>query len=229
MGYNDSGFAPFTTDPKYNGMPTQLYSGNGNPNTAVFGDYTRVLPQERLASQYNPQGITNPSSTGISGFLGSEGFKNGLSGFNSLVGTGSSLANLYLGFKGYGLAKDQFDFQKDSFNRNFAMMQDQYYRKLNKQRSNAEFINGGYQNGDAIRNYYDSGTNLEGANNTYGSSVAPSQSAFVDNAVQGQVPVTAAASALANTNVGPAGNIKKKTPKKDNSQSGDKRKENIAS
>ena len=35
----------------------------------------------------------------------------------------SSLANLYMGMKQYGLAKDQLNFQKDSFNKQYAANQ----------------------------------------------------------------------------------------------------------
>ena len=39
---------------------------------------------------------------------------------NGGVGIANSLANAYFGWKNLGLAKDQFNFQKDSWNKNFA-------------------------------------------------------------------------------------------------------------
>ena len=39
---------------------------------------------------------------------------------------GSALAQSWLGFQNYGLAKDQLSFQKDAFNKNFSMQQDAY-------------------------------------------------------------------------------------------------------
>jgi len=44
--------------------------------------------------------------------LGSEGFQSGMSTFGSM-------ARIYTGLKALGLAKDQFKFQKEAFNRNF--------------------------------------------------------------------------------------------------------------
>ena len=79
----------------------------------------------------------------------------------SAIGTG---VNAYLGFKGLDLAEETLDFQKDSWERRFAMMQDQYYRKLNSRRANRV---GGMESTNEenrrVADYYDSGTNLEGA------------------------------------------------------------------
>ena len=44
----------------------------------------------------------------------------------SAIGAGSALAQTWLGFQNYGLAKDQLAFQQNAFNQNFAMQQDAY-------------------------------------------------------------------------------------------------------
>ena len=48
----------------------------------------------------------------IGGILGSEGFQSGMGAF-------STLANMYTGFKSLGLAKDQLNFQKKAWNKNY--------------------------------------------------------------------------------------------------------------
>ena len=68
---------------------------------------------------------------------GANGSFNGSTGYGmaslgvSALGTA---AGAYLGYQQLGLAEDQFDFQKDSWEKQFAMMQDAYYRKLNNKR-----------------------------------------------------------------------------------------------
>ena len=59
----------------------------------------------------------------IGGVLGSQGFANG-------VGAFSTLASIYTGFKGLGLAKDQLNFQKSSFNKNFNASAKSYENQL---------------------------------------------------------------------------------------------------
>jgi hypothetical protein len=79
----------------------------------------------------------------------------------SAVGTG---LNAWMGMKSLGLAEDQFDFQKESWEKNFAMMQDQYNRKLNNRRA-SRMIQGGQSQADidSIANHYDSGAKNVGA------------------------------------------------------------------
>ena len=89
----------------------------------------------------------------------------------SAIGTG---VNAYLGFKGLDLAEETLDFQKDSWEKRFAMMQDQYYRKLNNRRINHAMSNG-LGTANEIADYYDSGSNLEGV---YPGDKAASQSGF---------------------------------------------------
>ena len=99
----------------YVGGTGPQFSGLASPS-AQYGGYT---PQQSLIGA----GVTNPTVSGfgsppggmfskIGGVLGSPGFANGLGAF-------STLASIYTGFKGLGLAKDQLNFQKSSFNKNF--------------------------------------------------------------------------------------------------------------
>jgi hypothetical protein len=63
---------------------------------------------------------------GLWGTLGSEGFQTGVSNF-------ANLANIYMGFKSLGLAKDQLDFTKGAFNKNFEAQATSYNNQLKDQ------------------------------------------------------------------------------------------------
>lgn len=108
------------------------------------------------------------------GANGAETFNQGwLSPAISAIGSGFGA---YTGLKGLGLAEENLDFQKDSWQQNFAMMQDQYYRKLNNRRANALITDGMSQAElQGLQSHYDSGTNMEGV------SYQPGGSAFVNN------------------------------------------------
>ena len=43
-----------------------------------------------------------------------------------VAGIGNALAQSWLGFQQYGLAKDMFNFQRDAFNKNYSMQLDSY-------------------------------------------------------------------------------------------------------
>ncbi len=106
------------------------------------------------------------------------------SGFMSPImsGIGTGL-NAWGGMKALGLAEDQFDFQKDSWEKNFAMMQDQYNRSLNNRRSSRAIT--GYETKaerDAIANHYDTGSGDPGQfNNSAFNAGQPQGTAYVDN------------------------------------------------
>ena len=188
-------------------------------------------------------------------------------GDNGYLGTGAGILNAginaYTGIKGLGLAQDQFDFQKDAWAKNFAMMQDQYYRKLNKDRANRAYYGMSTEDragkAQEIENFYDSGTNMQGANNQWSPNPAPVNGPTAANAqmmatsspfnlqtkqaalgAPGQtltpgagdptkitaglgnvIPVTAAGSAMLNTNVNPKGEISKRVKKRNPQHSND--------
>ncbi len=114
-----------------------------------------------------------------SGRLGIEGADAGSSMFSSgwgsdIMGSGLGLGDIGKGigaYMGYSLGQDQldlgrekFDFQKDSWEKQFSMMQDQYYRKLNNRRANKyNTWDLSQEEGNKLGEYYDSGANLEGA------------------------------------------------------------------
>jgi len=132
------------------------------------GDIT--LPRRGgLASQsmwYDP--ITSMfDNFGASYTMDAAGNKTGSGGWGSPLISGlGTAANAWLGMKGLGMAEESLDFQKDSFNRNFAMQQDQYYRSLNDKRILGNVSeNMSTQDMANLRNHYDSGANLEGAYN----------------------------------------------------------------
>jgi len=59
----------------------------------------------------------------IGGVLGSTGFQQGMGAF-------STLANMYTGFKSLGLAKDQLNFQKKAWNKNYQAQVKDYENTL---------------------------------------------------------------------------------------------------
>lgn len=54
------------------------------------------------------------------------GGANGAGALTQVAGVGNALAQSWLGFQQYGLAQDMFSFQKDAFNKNYAMQKDAY-------------------------------------------------------------------------------------------------------
>ena len=103
-----------------------------------------------------------------------------VSPLTSMVGTG---VNAYMGMKNLGLAEDELDFKKDSWERNFAMMQDQYYRKLNNRRANAAMASGA--DWKESMDFYDSGQNLDGG---YTGAMNPNDNPFPGGSVQVSAP-----------------------------------------
>jgi len=90
--------------------------GPNSLNAPGFGDLGGTgglpgfsgLPGLQDASGQQQDGLFSQ----IGNVLGSDNFSSGLGAF-------STLANMYTGFKSLGLAKDQFRFQKQAFNKNF--------------------------------------------------------------------------------------------------------------
>ena len=74
--------------------------------------------------QQNPLSFLDQNA--FTDFMGSKTFE----GINSGLGTFGTLANIYSGFKGLGLAKDSLRFQKDSFNKNFNAQAQSYNNAL---------------------------------------------------------------------------------------------------
>ena len=106
--------------------PYQGSSGTGIPYAPSSGGYGSTggtgIPYAQTFGGYGSQGLSGAQNFGasaqnagskVAGVLGSPGFASGLGAF-------STLASIYTGFKGLGLAKDQLNFQKSSFNKNFA-------------------------------------------------------------------------------------------------------------
>ena len=101
------------------GSFTSFGSSSLNP-TSTFTGGMGMPGSQGFAQQPNVPGGTFSK---IGGVLGSQGFANGLGAF-------STLASIYTGFKGLGLAKDQLNFQKSSFNKNFNASAKDYENKL---------------------------------------------------------------------------------------------------
>ena len=91
-----------------------------------------------------------------SGFLGKTDTTTGMQtqGWGGLaLGGLQGLGNLYMGMKQYGLAKDQLAFQKDSFNKNFAVQKQLTNSQLeDRQRARVASNAGAYQSvGDYMK------------------------------------------------------------------------------
>ena len=171
----------------------QKYGGVPDPTTVLpksnIGGAPGASSNNGIFSQNSMFGSSNTDVNGVKTTTGGW-----VSPALSAVGTG---VNAYLGFKGLGLAEDTLDFQKESWEKNFAMMQDQYYRKLNDRRAYKHNL-GRDQTRDevnAVRDHYDSGTNIEGAYNPSSASAsgfAPTrENARTMNLAQSGAPLSA--------------------------------------
>ena len=91
-----------------------LFDSILNPN-GIYGQSTIANPNINTASiAYDPSVWDN-----IFGYKDANGIAhNGMGGL--ALGAASGLMNGYMAMQNYGLAKDQFNFQKNAFNKNWA-------------------------------------------------------------------------------------------------------------
>ena len=93
--------------------------------------YGVSTPKAFLGSGLYDMGLSNTINTGVSkvadptlwenlvGYKTPEGTT--INGFGGLaLGAAAGLGNLWMGMQNYGLAKDQLDFQKDAYTKNYA-------------------------------------------------------------------------------------------------------------
>lgn len=117
--------------------------GSNSINAPQLGQLggTMGMPGATGVSGGMQPGMFDGAFSKIGGVLGSQGFTNGLGAF-------STLANMYTGFKSLGLAKDQLQFQKSSFNKNFNASAQSYNNQLKDRwtASNAAAMAGGNNN-----------------------------------------------------------------------------------
>ena len=113
---------------------------------------------------YDGTGGTSVAAGGANGGTGAFGLSNNTWGNIGTMGSIASVAgNWIMGNKALDQAQEKFDFQKDSWEKQFAMMQDQYYRKLNNRRANryaTKEMSGAER--ISLDEHYDSGANLDG-------------------------------------------------------------------
>ena len=77
---------------------------------------------------------TTPVTGGSNNFLGLDdaqfqklfGGAEGVGAVSQIAGIGNALAQSWLGFQQYGLAKDMFNFQREAFDKNYQMQLDSY-------------------------------------------------------------------------------------------------------
>lgn len=116
---------------------------------------SRVLPTSSLAA--DPSFFSSIKNLMVdSGFLGSTDPITGMKtdGWGGLaLGTAQSLGNAWMGMKKYGLAKDQLNFQKDAFNKNWEAQKTSINTQLeDRQRARVASNAGAYQSvGDYMK------------------------------------------------------------------------------
>ena len=122
-------YNPQTNLPYQNTTGTNIQNTTGTnaytPKTSGVGGNIAAGGSPATASRSNWEFLPTTGADGSSnpGYLGLG------------VGLAKTGIDAYLGFQGLGMARESLDFQKDSWERRFAMQQDQYYRKLNARRS----------------------------------------------------------------------------------------------
>lgn len=104
----------------------------GNPNIDSVGTPSTT----GIAGQSNLFGLSPEMQQSLFGGTNAQGMQTqGV--VPAAVGAGTALAQSWLGFQQYGLAKDAFSFQKEAFNKNFAMQEDAYNTAKANQQSSA--------------------------------------------------------------------------------------------
>lgn len=96
--------------------------GTTTPGTGLVsnstGTFSLPTPGEDLSFKFDAQKFNDDLSSALNnpGMTWQQGLGYGLAGLQTLTG----LANAYIGYKNYKLAKDQFGFEKAAVNRNIA-------------------------------------------------------------------------------------------------------------
>ena len=165
-----AGYGYNPQSPYQNTTNTNIQSGTmpgtqNSTSTVAGGGAPSVIPKvpgSASGSEWSWMGKTNADGSKSPGVLGL-----GMSAINTGV-------NAWMGMKGLDLAEENLDFQKDSWERRFAMQQDQYYRKLNAKRSINNSREGMTQaEATQLNNHYDSGVNLQGSYTPDSGSINP--------------------------------------------------------
>lgn len=111
----------------FGGQQQNSFFGSGGSGSGGGGGGFPAIPfRNDFVAGNGPSG----QEGGFGGFFGKMGDIFGGEKFGKAVGGFSALANLYGGFKSLGLAKDQFGFQKDVFNKNYAAQRKDYENTL---------------------------------------------------------------------------------------------------
>lgn len=117
---NMPGSNPFMSNYSVNGPTSGGFPGSTGFTRQGFGAFQAGsgLSGSGFGTSQQPSWMSR-----VGGFMGSEGFQNGVSAF-------STLANMYTGFKSLGLAKDQLNFQKKAWNKNYEAQLKDYENNL---------------------------------------------------------------------------------------------------
>ena len=140
---------------QYSGFTGGINSSAGNPYSKLGSNINPVAAVESnsvLSAKPKPDVKPGGDSAGLLGIKGMD--------FGTLAGVANTAASWYMGNKQLDQAQEQFDFQKESWEKRFAMMQDQYYRKLNNRRAGM-YLDEGMSEADRrkLGEHYDTGEN----------------------------------------------------------------------
>lgn len=114
------------------GIPTNQYPPvPSTNNTAPIPGAVATAPQQ-TSGLGNLFGLSPEQTNQLFGGTNAQGVTTqGI--IPSVAGLGTALAQSWLGFQQYGLARDAFNFQRDAFERNFAQQTDAYNRSVRNQ------------------------------------------------------------------------------------------------
>lgn len=114
----------------YTPSPQPFGTFNTGVGNSVFGGNNVPLQSQPFQMPGLTQGGGNQGGGLFSNIWQGIG---GMQGLNTGISAFSNLANIYAGFKSLGLAEDQLDFAKSSFNRNFEAQAKAYNNELRDQ------------------------------------------------------------------------------------------------
>ena len=133
------------TTPSGSYLDGSYFLGGYQPNLPGMASVQQGL-QGGFAANYltgTPSPTVTPQSIMANGLFGGDGIGGnpgaipaiwnkigGMEGLNSGISAFGNLANIYMGFKSLGLANDQLDFAKSSFNKNFNAQAKSYNNEL---------------------------------------------------------------------------------------------------
>lgn len=120
---NNTGFSPIGSTPQdtNQSFPTRASAPTGQYS---FDPLTPFVPEGNTSFASNAWGNTKEALSNAWEGIG------GWQGLNTGLQTATGLAQVYQGFQALDLSKDQYNFQKNAWQKNFAMQKDAYDRNV---------------------------------------------------------------------------------------------------